>query len=106
MVVKISTMSVIQESETGFTISNLVFQGIVQLVTLPYHRFFTNNTLRPILELEKHAKNGLDPTSVEWAKLISLVTGWQARKKDELGFVSLTVRLHQEIPKAGIESRG
>ncbi len=71
---------------------NLIFRGIVQLITLPYHRFFTFNTLTPILELEAHAKRGLERGSPDREKLHSILVGWQARKKDELGFVSLAVR--------------
>jgi hypothetical protein len=73
------------------TARDLVFGGIVQLITLPYHRFFNYNTLRPALEIEKYAGQGIDRDSHGRAKLHSLLSGWRGRKRDELGFVSVTV---------------
>ena len=72
-------------------LNNLVFGGLVQLITLPYHRFFVFNTLKPAQEIELHAADGIQRNSANRVLLHSLLTGWRARKKDELAFVSIAV---------------
>ncbi|KAF2176807.1 hypothetical protein K469DRAFT_755439 [Zopfia rhizophila CBS 207.26] len=73
----------------GKTVLDLVFRGLVQLITLPYHRFFTYNTLKPAAEILEHAARGIECNSPDREKLHSLLSGWRTRKKDELIFVSV-----------------
>ncbi len=73
------------------TLTYLVLWGLIQLVTLPYHRFFTYNTLKPALEIQEYALRGLERDSLDRKKLHSLLCGWRTRKKDELAFVSVGV---------------
>lgn len=70
---------------------NLVFGSVVLLITLPYHRFFLNNTLQPVLQMQDLALRGILRHSHDREKLHAMLTGWRSRKKDELGFVSIAV---------------
>ncbi|KAK3690092.1 hypothetical protein B0T22DRAFT_462978 [Podospora appendiculata] len=72
-----------------YTAQDIVFGGFVQLITLPYHRFFTYNTLRPAQEVQKHATLGVESGSSDRIELYAVIVGWRVRKKDELGFVAL-----------------
>ena len=74
-----------------YTVSDIVFGGLVQLITLPYHRFFTYNTLRPAQEVAKHAQFGVARNGPDRKELYAVVAGWRSRKKDELQFVALAV---------------
>ncbi|KAK3940916.1 hypothetical protein QBC46DRAFT_312694 [Diplogelasinospora grovesii] len=87
-----------------FTVSDILFGGLVQLVTLPYHRFFTYNTLRPAQEIERLARTGgsitqRDDTPGREA-LYTVLVGWRARKKDELSFVALAATVLTAIVTA------
>jgi len=82
---------------TNYTPSDIIFGGLVQLLTLPYHRFFTYNTLRPAQEIQRHAaRGGVQRTSPDREALHSVLVGWRSRKKDELNFAALAV-WHQPI---------
>ena len=75
-----------------YTPSDLLFGGLVQLITLPYHRFFTYNTLRPAQEIQRHAaRGGIQRASSEREALHAVLVGWRSRKKDELNFAALAV---------------
>ncbi|KAF2464796.1 uncharacterized protein BDR25DRAFT_319053 [Lindgomyces ingoldianus] len=69
-------------------LADLLLWGLIQLVTLPYHRFFTYNTLKPALEIQEYATRGVERNSLDRKKLHSLLCGWRTRKRDELAFVS------------------
>jgi hypothetical protein len=71
------------------TLLELLWWAIIQLITLPYHRFFTYNTLNPILEIQTYAESGVENNSPDRARLHALLRGWRNRKKDELTFVSV-----------------
>ncbi|KAK3366533.1 hypothetical protein B0H63DRAFT_92239 [Podospora didyma] len=74
-----------------YNISELLFGGVLQLITLPYHRFFTYNTLRPVQDMVRHAARGVDPTSPDRQSLHAILVSWRSRKNDELGFVAVAV---------------
>ncbi|KAK3321927.1 hypothetical protein B0H66DRAFT_183417 [Apodospora peruviana] len=85
---------------TNYTLSDIVFGGLVQLLTLPYHRFFTYNTLRPAQEVAKHADSGLERDAPDRAELYGVLVGWRERKKDELNFAALAATVITAIVTA------
>lgn len=58
------------------------------MVTLPYYRFYRQNTLLPILRLARSVEDK-DPADMIYQRLHQ----WQTRKMDEYRFVQLSVRL-------------
>lgn len=81
------------------TVLELLWWAIIQLITLPYHRFFTYNTLNPVLEIQTYAASGVGNDLPDQRRLHALLRGWRSRKKDELAFVSVgvsTTTLHSE----------
>lgn len=68
--------------------TDILFSSLVTLLTLPYHRFFTYNTLRPAQEIQKHAQQGGvdDRFSPERQHLYSILVAWRSRKRDEINF--------------------
>ncbi|KAK3384943.1 hypothetical protein B0H63DRAFT_522291 [Podospora didyma] len=87
-----------------YNISELLFGGVVQLITLPYRRFFTYNTLRPVQDMVSHAARGVDPTSPDRQSLHAVLVSWRSRKKDELGFVAVAHTGHRR-PSAKVMER-
>ncbi|KAK3376798.1 hypothetical protein B0T24DRAFT_229707 [Lasiosphaeria ovina] len=83
-----------------YNFSELLFGGLVQLITLPYHRFFTYNTLRPIQEVLRHASTGVQPDSPDRRELHAVLVGWRTRKKDELSFVAVAATVMTAIDTA------
>lgn len=79
------------------TLTNLLFEGIVQLITLPYHRFFLNNTLRPTKEILNFADGGVARHGPDRKKLHALLFGWRNRKVNELTFVSVAVSSSERV---------
>ena len=73
------------------TLLEFVWWAIIQLITLPYHRFFTYNTLNPILEIQTYAESEVENNLPDRGRLHALLRGWRNRKKDELAFVSVGV---------------
>lgn len=62
---------------------------IVTLGTLPYYRFFRQNTLLPVLHLAKCVRRGdSDPD------LIGILNHWRERKLYELQFIQVAVSLY------------
>ena len=78
---------------TPVSVANFLCGSVVLLITLPYHRFFLYNTLQPILKIQELVPRGISQHSHDREKLHSLLVGWRIRKKDELGFVSIAVRM-------------
>ncbi|KAF3909569.1 hypothetical protein AA313_de0205487 [Arthrobotrys entomopaga] len=66
-----------------------LFRLLVLLVTLPYHRFFLYNNLRPVEIIEKFAPYGTENGSPDREKICGLLKNWRARKKGELDFISI-----------------
>lgn len=62
--------------------------SVVTLGTLPYYRFFHQNTLSPILHIAKCAQQGHSNTD-----LVRIITSWRDRKLYELHFIQVAVRL-------------
>lgn len=58
----------------------------MNLITLPYYRFFRQNTLLPIFAIAKAAR--LQKNNVELATMLS---SWRDRKLHELYFVQVAV---------------
>lgn len=58
----------------------------MNLVTLPYYRFFRQNTLLPILAIANSAR--LRKNDIELAAMLS---SWRDRKLHELYFVQVAV---------------
>lgn len=56
------------------------------MITLPYYRFYRQNTLLPILRLAKSVEDK-DPADMIYQRLHQ----WQTRKLDEYRFVQLSV---------------
>lgn len=82
---------VIGRPNVPVTLGNVVFGSVVLLITLPYHRFFLNNTLQPIFKMQDLAVRGVFRHTHDREKLHSMLSSWRSRKKDELGFVSIAV---------------
>jgi hypothetical protein len=59
---------------------------IVNLGTLPYYRFFRQNTLLPILNIVEAKRK-----AVSERELARLLTNWRQRKIDELRFIQAAV---------------
>ncbi|KAM7192476.1 hypothetical protein V8F33_008351, partial [Rhypophila sp. PSN 637] len=79
-----------------------LFSSLVFLLTLPYHRFFTYNTLLPAREIAKHASSGGadNPSSPDREHLYAIILSWRARKKDELSFAALAATVITAIVTA------
>ncbi|KAM7218863.1 hypothetical protein V8F06_005743, partial [Rhypophila decipiens] len=79
-----------------------LFSSLVFLLTLPYHRFFTYNTLLPAREIAKHASSGGvdNPSSPDREHLYAIILSWRARKKDELSFAALAATVLTAIVTA------
>ncbi|KAJ6258791.1 hypothetical protein Dda_6845 [Drechslerella dactyloides] len=75
-------------------ITSQVFRLLVLLVTLPYHRFFLYNTLRPTEIIERFAPHGTEDGSPQREKICDLLKNWRARKKGELEFISIAVCIY------------
>lgn len=76
-----------------YSVKDLIFFGLIQLLTLPYHRFFNNNTLKPARDIQQHAANGVQQHSTDRVRLYRVLVEWRARKQHELNFVAVAVRL-------------
>lgn len=61
--------------------------AISNVITLPYYRFYRQNTLLPIIRLAKSVEDK-DPADSISRRLHQ----WQTRKLDEYRFVQLSVR--------------
>ncbi|EWC47881.1 hypothetical protein DRE_02763 [Drechslerella stenobrocha 248] len=70
-------------------VTSQAFRLIVLLVTLPYHRFFLYNTLRPSEIIENYAPHGTEDGSPQREKIHGLLRNWRARKKAELEFITI-----------------
>ncbi|KAF3913295.1 hypothetical protein ABW20_dc0100999 [Dactylellina cionopaga] len=70
-------------------ITSQILRVVVLIISLPYHRFFLYNTLRPTEVVEKFAPYGTENGSPYREKVCNLLKNWRARKKAELEFVSL-----------------
>ncbi|KAF3904570.1 hypothetical protein ABW21_db0202627 [Orbilia brochopaga] len=70
-------------------ITSQIFKLIVLLVTLPYHRFFLYNTLKPTEIIERFAPHGTEDGSPQREKIYDLLKNWRERKKGELEFISI-----------------
>ena len=75
-----------------YSVKDLILFGLVQLITLPYHRFFNYNTLKPAREIQQHAANGVQRHSTDRVKLYRVLVDWRSRKQHELNFVAVAVR--------------
>lgn len=74
--------------------------AIMNLITLPYYRFFRQNTLLPILAIANAAK----PPKSD-ARLAMMLSSWRDRKLHELYFIQVAVRsLHFPTPTCEVES--
>jgi hypothetical protein len=73
------------------SIKDLILLGLVQLITLPYHRFFNNNTLKPAREIQQYAANGVQQYSTDRVRLYTVLVEWRDQKQDELKFVAVAV---------------
>lgn len=80
------------------SIKDLIFLGLVQLITLPYHRFFNYNTLKPAQEILRYADNGVQQYSTDRVRLYRVLVEWRSRKQHELKFVAVAVRLDNNLP--------
>lgn len=55
-------------------------------ITLPYYRFFRENTLRPILSNAESVETGLEDEGIR-----QMLASWRERKLYELYFVQVAV---------------
>ncbi|KAM7192144.1 hypothetical protein V8F20_008979 [Naviculisporaceae sp. PSN 640] len=73
-----------------FSLTDILFYALINLLTLPYHRFFTYNTLRPAQLLQSHANLAELSSTYSSAPsrhlLHCTLVAWRSRKKDELNF--------------------
>jgi len=70
----------------GNRIFSLATGTIVSLGTLPYYRFFRQNTLFPILHIVKRVRRGDSE-----AEMVKIITHWRERKLYELQFIQVAV---------------
>ena len=68
------------------TVSTFLKSAIVNLGTLPYYRFFRQNTLLPILHIVRCVQRG--DSNVE---LVNLLMYWRERKLYELHYIQVAV---------------
>ena len=75
--------------------------GLVRLITLPYHRFFNNNTLKLAREIrvQQYAENEVQQYSTDRVRLYRVLVDWRSRKKHELKFLAVAVRLNISLKR-------
>lgn len=62
-------------------------RALMHAVTLPYYRFFRQNTLLPIQAIAK----ALDNASSDEGEIRAMLARWRARKLYELHFIQIAV---------------
>ncbi|KAK6362383.1 hypothetical protein TWF730_006073 [Orbilia blumenaviensis] len=70
-------------------ITSRILQGVVLFLTLPHHRFFIYNTLKPVQLIENHLLRQEEDSAQNRRRVSMLIANWRQRKKGELEFVSL-----------------
>lgn len=60
---------------------------LAHLITLPYYRFFRQNTLIPIQSISRAIEEGKDDYTI-----LMILARWRERKLYELHFIQIAVR--------------
>lgn len=69
---------------------------LAHLVTLPYYRFFRQNTLIPIQSIARAIEEGKDD-----ARILKILARWKERKLYELHFIQIAA---SSAPRPGLSS--
>ncbi|KAL2292875.1 hypothetical protein FJTKL_07928 [Diaporthe vaccinii] len=75
-------------SDRAWRLMRTTVLGLSNVITLPYYRFYRQNTLLPIVRLAKSVEDK-DPADLIYQRLHQ----WQTRKLDEYRFVQLSASL-------------